>query len=369
MPPHPPRPFLGLLLLSSLILAACGRGADEGEPVRPAMVVQPVPAGAAYEAFAGEVRARHEPALAFRIGGKIARRHVEVGDRVRAGQPLAELDPQDVRLQVEVAQAQLAAAEADEALARAERERYRAMLERQLISASAFDARENAWRAAAARVEQVRAQREVARNQADYAVLTATADGVIAQRFAEAGQVVATGQSVFVLAEDGEREVAIALPEQSVGEFRIGQPVSVELWSQPGRRLPGRLREVAPAADPQARTFAARVSLLEKSPAVELGQSARVYLANGDSGRLSLPLSAVTAEEGAAYVWRIDPQNQRLQRRDVRVAAFREDQVEIVEGLAAGDWIVAAGVHLLREGQAVRPVDRDNRPVSLAQPE
>lgn len=354
----------GLAVALAILLAACGNGNGEVETVRPAMVVQPAPSAEAFEVFAGEVRARHEPALSFRIGGKVARRLVEVGDRVRGGQVLAELDPEDVRLQVEAAQAQLAAAEADLELARAERDRYRALVDEQLVSRSLFEARDNTFRAARARAEQARAQYGVVRNQAGYARLVAPADGLVAQRLVEAGQVVAAGQTVFVLAQDGEREVAISLPEQRVGQFAIGQPVAVELWSRDGERFAGTLRELAPVADPQSRTFAARVAFATDA-AVELGQSARVYVARNGKVELTVPLSAIHADDGEPFVWRVDPASERVQRVAVELGTYAEDRVPVLTGLRAGDWVVAAGVHLLRDGQKVRPVDRENRNVAL----
>jgi len=358
--------LMSLLLFSlALGLAGCGNGQAKPETVRPAMVVQAAPSATAFEAYSGEVRARHEPQLAFRIGGKIARRHVEVGDRVKAGQLLAELDPEDTRLHVEAVRAQLSAAEADLALARSERDRHQTLLDRQLISASLLDARETAYRAASAQVRQVRAQLEVAQNQAGYARLTAPEDGLIAQRAAEAGQVVAAGQTVFVLATEGEREVAIALPEQRIEQFSIGQVVMVELWSRAGERVPGRIRELARSADPASRTFAARVSFDAGAEGTELGQSARVYAARNGAPTLSLPLTAVSAEDGLSFVWVVDPADQRLRKTLVQTGAFRQDSVPVLSGVGENQWVVAAGVHLLREGQRVLPVDRDNRPITM----
>ncbi len=358
--------LLSLAFTLALLLAACGNGHARPEPVRPAMVVQPAPGAGAFEAYSGEVRARHEAQLAFRIGGKILRRHVEVGDRVEAGQVLAELDPDDVRLQVEAVRAQLNAAQADLTLARAERDRHQSLLERQLISASLFEARENAFRAAEARVRQVRAQLDVAQNQAGYARLAAPEAGVIALRLVEAGQVVAPGQTAFVLAVEGEREVLIALPEQRIEGYRVGQDVIVELWSRQGQRVPGRIRELAPAADPQARTFAARVSFAADAIGAELGQSARVFMPRNGEANLLLPLGAVSADDGLSYVWVVDPKDLAVRKTLVELGPYREDGVPVRSGVAAGQWVVAAGVHLLREGQRVKPVDRDNRPVDLA---
>ncbi|QBF25512.1 efflux RND transporter periplasmic adaptor subunit [Pseudomonas tructae] len=348
-----------------LLLAACGQESAPQTSLRPAMVVQPQPASAAADSYPGEVRARFEPELAFRIGGKVSKRLVEEGQRVKAEQALAELDPQDVRLQLEASRAQLAAAEANLTLVKAERDRYKTLLDRQMVSHSQFDNAENLYRAGLARLKQVRAEFDVAGNQAEYAVLRASQDGVIAKRQVEVGQVVAAGQTVFTLAADGEREVLIGLPEQNFGRFKVGQTVSVELWSQPDQRFNGRIRELSPSADPRSRTFAARIAFTAGKVPAELGQSARVYIQHADQVPLAVPLSALTAENGQTFVWRVDANN-TLKRVPVRVGAYGENSVPVLEGLNASDWVVAAGVHVLLEGQQVRPVDRSNRVVNLA---
>lgn len=347
-----------------VLLTACGQEAAPPAAPRPALVVQPQPAGASADSYPGEVRARFEPELAFRIAGKVSKRLVEEGQRVNAEQALAELDPQDVRLQLEANRAQLAAAEANLALVRAERERYQKLLDRGMVSHSQFDNAENLYRAGLARLKQAKAEADVAGNQAAYAVLRAPQAGVIAKRQVEVGQVVAAGQTVFTLAADGEREVAIGVPELQFAQFAVGQAVSVELWSHPNQRFEGRIRELSPAADPRSRTFAARIAFTGKAPA-ELGQSARVFIAHAEQAPLAVPLAAVSAEGGQAYVWLVGKDN-RLQRAAVRLGAYGAESVPVLEGLQAGDWVVAAGGHVLREGQQVRPVDRNNRDVNLA---
>ncbi|QXH77124.1 efflux RND transporter periplasmic adaptor subunit [Pseudomonas salmasensis] len=359
--------FLPLALPVSLVflLVACGHEEAAQTTVRPAMVVQPQPSAQAMDSYPGEVRARYEPDLAFRIGGKVSKRLVEEGERVKANQPLAELDPQDVRLQLEATRAQVAAAEANLSLVRAERDRYKTLMDRQMVSRSQYDNSENLYRAGEARLKQIKAEFDVSSNQAGYAVLRAPQDGVVAKRVVEVGQVVSAGQTVFALATDGEREVLISLPEQGFGRFKVGQPVSVELWSQPEQRFAGRIRELSPAADPKSRTFAARVAFTAGKVPAELGQSARVFIQAEGVIPLSVPLSALSAENGASYVWRVQPDN-TLKRTPVRIGAFGENTVPVLEGLAATDWVVAAGVHVLHEGQPVRPVDRSNRVVNLA---
>ncbi len=363
-----PRAGLGVGLTAVLLVALTGCGDDSAtqDPARPAWVVQATTQGAAPTAYAGDVRARHEPALAFRIGGKISRRLVDVGARVDKGQPLAELDASDVGLQRDAAQALLASAEADLALASSELERYRDLVDQQLVSRSLYEARVSQHDAAQARVRQARAQANVSVNQAGYAVLRAPAAGIIAQRLAEAGQVVAAGQTVFVLAEDGEREVAISVPERDARDFSVGRPLVVELWSRPGERFPGALREISPSADPQARTFAARVSFEPGTTPVDLGQSARVYANGGEQSVVTVPLSAVHEKDGGAALWVLDPADSSVHLRPVVLGAYGERRVPVLKGLAAGDWVVAAGVHLLLEGQRITPIDDQNRPVTLA---
>lgn len=347
------------------LLAACSNAAPPTETPRPVLVTRAGDAAPAATAYAGEIRAREEAALSFRVGGNLIRRDVDVGARVKRGDLLAVLDPGDLRLQAQAAQAQLAAAEAELGRARADQARYAQLEKQQLVSRSALDAQNAAFRAAEGQARAARANMDVARNQAEYSQLRAPRDGVIASRQAEAGQVVAAGQTVFTLAGDGGREVAIALPEASIRDFSVGQPVLVELWNAPGQRLPGAIREIAPAADPQARTYATRVALRgDAATAVELGQSARVYAGAGRAATLALPLSALQrGADGRSAVWVVDPKTQRVHSQPIRTGPFGEDSVPVLSGLQADALVVAAGGHLLRENQWVTPVDRDNRPI------
>lgn len=363
------RMLLATLVLSALVaLSGCSSDARPVEKPRPVMVTR-VGGGAqaALTAYAGEIRAREESPLSFRVGGKLVRRDVDVGDHVRKGDLLAVLDPGDLTAQARAAQAQLAAAEAELARARADRDRFETLAAQQLVSRSTLDAQQAATAAAQGQVNAARATLEVARNQAAYTQLRAPRDGMIASRAVEAGQVVAAGQTVFTIAADGGREVAIALPESRIRDFRVGQPVLMELWSAPEQRLPGQIREIAPAADPQARTYAARVELApEAAKAVELGQSARVYVQdNGPRAALTLPLSAIQrGPDDSTAVWVVDPATSKLHLTPVKLGDFGETTAPVLDGLQADAWIVAAGGHLLREGQVVAPVDRENRPVA-----
>lgn len=365
------RPGLTRAVLMALMLgvAACSGEQAATEQPRTVLVAQPSGGIAGSEAFAGEVRAREETALSFRVGGNLVRRDVDAGDQVRRGQVLAVLDSGDLRLQAQAAQAQAAAAQAELERASADRARYAALAKDQLVSRSALDAQDTALRAAQGQARAARAQYDVARNQAGYSELRAPRDGVVASRSVEAGQVVAAGQPVFTLAAEGGREVAIAIPENRYRDVAVGDRAQIELWSAPGERLGGRIREIAPVADAQARTYAARVAIDGASAErVDLGQSARVFLQPRGDGKpsFSLPLAAIQrGGNGAASVWVVGADG-RLRSRPVSIGAFGSDSVPVLAGLRADDWVVIAGGHLLREGQAVAPVDRENRRPGIA---
>jgi len=357
--------LLSAALAATLTLTACSRAAPQAETARPVLVTRPGAAATAVSAFAGEVRAREESPLSFRVGGKLIERKVDVGAHVAAGQVLAVLDAGDLEAQARAAQAQLAAAEADYGRARADQVRYAQLAKDQLVSRSTMDAQDAAAKAALGQVNAARANLDVARNQSAYTHLRAPSAGVIASRSAEAGQVVAAGQQVFALAADGVREVAFAVPEGAIATFKPGQAVRVELWSQPGKRWPARVREVAPAADPASRTYAARVSVDAPAGTLELGQSARIYLPGAATAGLSVPLSALqrTAAGGSA-VFVADPRSGTVKLKPIHTGPYGAQSVPVLSGLGAQDWVVAAGGHLLRDGQKVQPVDRDNHPVA-----
>ncbi|MFD0740037.1 efflux RND transporter periplasmic adaptor subunit [Lysobacter koreensis] len=360
------RPRTGALFsitATAALLAGCGAPPEVVEAARPVLVAHPVAAGDSVAAYAGEVRAREESPLAFRVGGHLVERKVDVGDHVRRGDLLAVLDAGDLQAQARAAQAQLAAAQAELGRARADQARYATLGREQLVSRSTIDAQNAAAAAAQGQVNAARANLDVASNQSAYTQLRAPSAGVIAARSAEAGQVVGAGQTVFTLASDGAREVAFAVSESAIATLKPGASVLVEVWSQPGQRWPGRVREIAPAADPASRTYAARVTVAAPAGTFELGQSARVYLPQAGNGGLSVPLAALQRSGNGAAVFVVDPATSTLKLQPVQVGPYGQDRAPVKGGLDANDWVVAAGGHLLRAGQKVVPVDRDNRPI------
>jgi multidrug efflux system membrane fusion protein len=350
---------LPLALAAALALAACSNGKTTTDPVRPVLTQTVVPgAAASRDVYSGELRARYETDLGFRVAGKLVARAVDAGTRVTRGQVLARLDPADAKLAAQAAAAQLASADSDLALAKSELDRHADLLAKRFISQSAFDVKQNAFNAAKARVEQARSQAAITTNQAGYTTLVADADGVVMSVAAEPGQVVAAGQSILKLAHAGEKEVVVNAPESQLARFKVGQDVTLSLWADRAKVFPGRIREIAGGADPATRTYAVRVSALSVPATAQLGMTANVlFNPTADAKLVLLPLSAVAHERTDPAVWVVDPKTSQVKLRKVAIGQFREDGVTITSGLAGGDVVVTAGVHKLRADQVVRLAD------------
>ena len=353
------------LLLLSLILAGCDAPAATAptSPASAAKLDRPVQVervkferDGANREFVGVVRARYETDLGFRVAGKIVSRLINNGDVVHAGDVIARLDPQDFVLQVESAEAELAAATSNLAQARAEAERYATLKTRGFAAVADFDRKNAARDEAEGRLERARRTLDLARNQLSYAELKADADGVITATPAEAGQVVAIGQSVARLARHGEKEAVVALPESWLGEARKSQ-ASVRLWSDPDRRFTARLRELSPQADAATRTYAGRFTIADADETVALGMTATVTLARTTDAKIAkLPLAAVLNRGSGPAVYVVDASGV-LEVRDVKVAAFTEDAALVTDGVRDGEVVVTLGVQKLQAGLKVHTVD------------
>ncbi len=347
--------LLSSLLLISAHLSGCREEAAPAAAQARTVLVYTVALGEGFNQaeYSGEVKPRHETALAFRVGGKLLTRQVDVGDRVAAGQLLARLDAADLALSSSGAEANLAAAGAERAYAKAEAARYRDLQAQQFVSQALLDAKETALKASEERYRALSAQSSLAGNQRGYSELRADAAGVVAAVLADAGQVVAAGQSVVRLARTDEKEVLIAVPENRVTELSKAGELVVTLWAVPDKHYRGRVREIAPQADAVTRTFAARVAILNADAEMRLGQTARVLLGKSATAATLIPLGSVFQQGKQPAVWLIGNDG-RVHLRPIQVAAWREDGVAVSGGLAAGERIVAAGAHKLVEGEVVR---------------
>ena len=356
------RPRAGLFLCTLALgaaLAGCSRPEPPPEPVR---AVKLLTVGAsevqAQRLFAADVRARVESRLGFRVAGKLVQRHVELGQAVRAGQLLAQLDARDYRLAVQAAQAQVAAATTQRDLAQADYERFAQLKAQNFISGAELDRRRASLQAAQAQLTQALAQASSQGNQEHYTQLRADADGVVTAIEAEPGQVLEQGQTVLRLAQGGARDAVFAVPEDLVGQLRVGQEVAVRPWGGAAEgvaKLRATVRDIAASADPVTRTFTVKAAL-SGSPLPPLGATLTVYpsaFAPRGVQALRLPTSALWAQGQQTAVWVFDAASSTVRAQVIEVAQVDGNEVLVRAGLQAGAQVVATGVHVLAPGQKV----------------
>jgi multidrug efflux system membrane fusion protein len=354
-----------LLLAGALSLLGCTKPTPTEEPIRAVKVITvglaSVQTGAE---FAGEVRARVESRLGFRVGGKIVRRQAELGQRVKVGQILAQLDPQDYKLAADAGRAQVAAATTSRDLAAADFKRFKELRDQNFISSAELERREGAFKAAQAQLEQAQAQFSGQGNQAAYTTLVADVAGVVTSVDAEPGQVVAPGTPVVRIAQDGPRDVVFSVPEDRVTQIKPGSGVNVRVWSA-NTTLQGVVREVAASADPVTRTFGVKVSLDAKEP-VTLGTTVAVTpqaLRSSAAQVIKLPTSALVQSAKSSAVWVLDTTSMTVRLQPVQVATADGNEVVLASGLQPGAVVVSAGVHVLAPGQKVS-IYKENKAVA-----
>jgi multidrug efflux system membrane fusion protein len=352
--------IIGLLLLTGWFIkgkAQPKRITIEDLPLVKTQTVNINDSSAQSYSYSGEVRGRYESQLAFRVGGKIIRRNVELGSLVQKGDVLFQIDPSDIRQGTTATKAQVLAAESQYKLAKDNLERFREVYNKKLMSKAEFDRYQTMYDAAEAQLREAKAQYTVSANQLNYCNLYADHSGVVTGIHAETGQVVGPGQPVVTLVRDSEKEVEINVPENRLEEVRHSKRLNVKFWALPDRYLTGKIREVAPMANPLSRTYTMRISLLNPFPELKLGMTATVMATGaGKTGTVDLPLSAIYQTGKTPGIWVVQA-DRTVRWRPVKIGEFGDNQVQVLEGLADGDVVVVAGVHKLREGQKVRLED------------
>jgi membrane fusion protein, multidrug efflux system len=349
------------LVIVSVLLAACSRPEPAPEPVRAVrtLTVSDQSSAQRYE-YAAEVRARTESRLSFRVGGKLIKRQVDLGDAVKPGQVLAQLDPQDLQLARDNARAQMAAAQANHDLAAADFKRFKDLRDQNFISAAELERRDTTLKAALAQLNQNKALAQVQTNQAGYALLVSDVAGVVTAVDAEPGAVVASGATVLRVAQNGPRDVVFSVPEDKVTQIRalaaLPSAFKAQAWGEGKPWWPLRVREIAAAADPATRTFLVKADLGGNvSAQVNLGQTMSVVVELPPVvGITKLPLSALKENQGQTAVWLVDAASMTVRLQAVSVAGADGNEAVISKGLKPGDVVVTAGVHVLVPGQKVK---------------
>lgn len=347
-----------LFLFVSLLMGCSRQDQEVKLPPRPVKVFRVGNSSAApVTSFAGEVRARFETTLSFRVTGKILARPVEIGDRVRKGQLLARLDTSDFQLAVQTLKAQLKSAVTDRDFTKDDLTRYRELLDQKVISKPDFDRHQTAYTNAQERAAALEAQLKQTINQLDYTGLSADREGVITALEVDKGQVVTAGQPVVKLAQLDEKEIHFDIPEQRISEFKNHQIVAVTLLSVDERKFNANIREISASADPASRTYRAKATLLDGQEEAHLGMTATVWVATDKIERIAVPLSAVftsQAQPKQQQVWLIDEVSSTVKAIPVQLGTALPGELVSIEGLQAGQLLVCAGVQRLKEGQTVR---------------
>ncbi|AVI84524.1 efflux transporter periplasmic adaptor subunit [Pseudomonas syringae pv. tomato] len=352
------QPGLVLGFISLLSLGAC----SAGKPAEKALVrvaVQPVASldVASSVMLTGDIQARKVTEQSFRVSGKLVKRYADVGDRVRAGQVLARLDPREQKTDLASANAEVAVRESRLHLAEQNYQRQQLLLPKGYTNLSEYQKARSVLDSARGDLAALRAQQANARDQVGYTELFAVADGVITARHAEEGQVVQAATPVFNLAHDGQREAVFSAYESLLGADQTEGTVTISPLGQPSIQLSGTIREITPIVSAASGTLRVRVALPDAAIAPALGSVVSARVQTRSQRAFALPWSALSRTQGQPAVWRLDDQSKvRLTR--VKVLRYEQGQVIVSEGLNEGDRVVSRGLQFLYPGQQVEVAEQ-----------
>ncbi|MDI4663000.1 efflux RND transporter periplasmic adaptor subunit [Xanthobacter autotrophicus] len=340
-------------------MAATVMGCDEAaSPNTQARPVRTLAVGGSAEgetvSLTGQVRAKDQVSLAFRLDGRMIERSIRVGDVVSPGQVVARLDANNQQNALRTAQANLASAQAVLTQARLTYQRQEQLSKGGWATRARFDEAVQSLRSAEAQVESAQAQLHTAQDQLSYTVLSADGAGAVTAVGAEPGEVIRAGQMVVEVARQGGRDAVFDVSEQIIRTSPRDVPVEIALTDDPKVRATGRVREVAPQADSVTRTFQVKVEIMDPPEAMHLGSTVTGKIRLAPPPGIEVPASALTEANAGPAVWVVDPQSQTVSLRRVDVLRYDQAMVVISGGLETGELVVTAGVHALRPGQKVR---------------
>ena len=302
----------------------------------------------------GHIRARTEENLAFRIDGRMLARRVDVGQELRPGDPVADLDPQPQQDGVRTAQAALAAAQASLHEAANNLERQQTLVGQGWSTRVQYDAAEKTFQSAKAAVDAASAVLHTAEDQLGYTQLVADAAGVVTATGAEPGEVVRAGQMIVTVAQHNGVDAVFDVPDSLMRRLRPDVTVTVALTDDPKIRTTGHVREASPQADPVTRSFQVKIALDQPPASMRLGATVSGQAHLLAEGGIELPATALTTADNKPAVWVVDPKTQEVSLRAVTVRRGGSSSIVVSDGLAGGERVVTAGVHALRPGQKVR---------------
>lgn len=349
------------------VIALAAASCDQEEKAAPPVIryVRTVTVEAPRQApdltFTGHVEAQDQASLAFRIGGRLAERLVGVGANVREGETVARLDPENELNDLRSAQAALTAAQGNLRKANNQFQRQSHLLERHVTTQADFESAQQALTAARAQVDAAQARVRSAEDVVGFTTLKADAPGIVTRVGAEPAEVVAAGRMIVQLARREGRDAVFEIPADLARQIIPGMPVRVSLNGEAGAEAGGRVREIAPQADPVTRTFRVRVGLADPPAAFRLGAAVSGSIRASEAEAITIPATALTQRDKATGAWVVDPKNLTVSLRKLDVASWDPAVAKISKGLDIGDIVVTAGAGLLSEGQRVRLIGAESR--------
>lgn len=347
-------PALGALAIA-LLTAGCGAGEEktpETRPVRTVTIAARDSEGGV--TLTGRVQAQAEVNQSFRLDGQLIERLVDIGDSVRPGQLIARLDSQNEQSGLQTAQAQRIAAQVQLVDARNNFNRMRDLVVDDAVSRASYDHAEAVLKTAEAQLQAAESQLALAQNRLDFTSLHSDVAGVVTARGAEVGEVVSAGRMIVQIAQAGARDAVFDVPAQIKDAGTRNARIRVWLTSDPKIKAEGRVRDVAPRADPVTGTFQVRIRLLDPPTEMRLGSTVTGSLKTEATAVIDVPAMALFRSGGKQAVWVVDPTKMTVSARQIMVGGGDSERVRITSGLAPGDIVVTAGVQALRPGQKVR---------------
>jgi len=346
---------IGVVLVAACVVGCQSTAhAPVTKPVRPVLSIVVHSEGLEDQRFVGHVEPRYVTQLGFRVGGRIVKRYVSVGDRVVQGAPIADLDPEALALALKSADAQLVAARTKFENARKTRNRQAKLAAAHAATQSKIDDAQAVFDAAAAGMAEAEARLSKAQEDVTYAVLRAEFAGVITKIDAEAGQVVAPNLPIAELARLDALDVVVDVPDAVARSVEVGAPFRMQSESDSSVTAQGKLRQVGPIADSRTRTRRLWIELLDMPSDLRLGALVSTALSTPTAERIQVPAQAILERDGDARtaVWVVD--GDHVATREVKLSERTAELATVEHGLQAGERVVVAGVHSLEEGQRIK---------------
>lgn len=338
-----------------IFLASCDEQNKQAEPYLEHVRVEAVEMApdVVRASGTGEIKARIESDLSFKLSGRVVSREVNVGDHVKAGALLATLDSTEQMADLESAKAAVASQEATLRMTSSVLARRKALTQTGALSQQDLDSATEQFQSAQNDLDAAKARLETASDALKQTELRADADGTITVRGVEVGQVVQPSTSVFTLAHDGARDAVFNVQESALSDDRQPLALEVALLSDQKIKAKASIREISPAVDRSLGTVRVKLAIENPPPTMTLGSPIVANVDIARQERINVPWQAIISKAGQPAVWTIDPEKKVSQLKPIQVERYDTTKIVLAGGLKPGDLVVVDGAQFLREQQKV----------------